>query len=485
MTAVPPLKPVLWDRDEAAAATGATAYGDPWQATGVSIDSRSIEPGDLFIALRGPNNDGHRFAATALAAGAAAALVDHHPEGAPANAPCLIVEDTAAALWALAAHARARTGAQVVGVTGSVGKTSAKETLMACFEAAGLTAHGTVGNLNNHWGVPLTLARMPRATEAAVIEMGMNHAGEIAPLSELARPDVSLITTIAPAHLENFDSITGIAKAKAEIFAGQAPGTVAILPAETAEAAVLVTAAEQAGLTVRRFGVTTDCDYRLSSYTPGVDRSDVAIELAGQWMRVCLGVTGEHMAINATGVIGVCLALGLDADQVAPGLMRMRLMKGRGERRRIHLPTGPLLLIDESYNASPTAMTAALRSLGAIDPAAGGRRIAVLGDMLELGEEGPAFHAGLLKPLTEYGIDQVFTCGPQMQRLFDALPDKMRGETRATSAELAPVVIERLRPNDMVMVKGSLGSGMALVIKTIESAGGPGPVLLEALQDAF
>jgi UDP-N-acetylmuramoyl-tripeptide--D-alanyl-D-alanine ligase len=373
----------------------------------------------------------------------------------------------------------------VVGVTGSVGKTSAKETLMACFEAAGLTVHGTIGNLNNHWGVPLTLARMPRATEAAVIEMGMNHAGEIAPLSKLARPAVSLITAIAPAHLENFGTITGIAQAKAEIFVGQEPGTVTILPAETAEAAVLVAAAAQAGLTVRRFGVTTDCDYRLSSYTPGVDRSDVAIELAGQWMRVRLGVTGEHMAINATGVIGVCLALGLDAGQVAPGLMRMRLMKGRGARRRVHLPTGPVLLIDESYNASPTAMAAALRSLGAIDPAAGGRRIAVLGDMLELGKEGPAFHAGLLKPVTGFGIDLVFTCGPQMQRLFDALPKKMRGGTRSTSAALAPVVIQQLRPNDIVMVKGSLGSGMAQVIKAIESAGSPDPILPEALQDVL
>jgi len=446
----------LWDSAGLRAATGGEVP-DGLAVTGVSIDSRGVGPGELFVALRDAR-DGHDFVPDALARGAALAMVDRDVPG----APLLRVGDTLAGLTALGAAGRARAAGRFVAVTGSVGKTSTKEMLAAGLAACG-SVHAAVASYNNHWGVPLTLARMPAASDYGVIEVGMNTRGEIAPLSRLARPHVAVITTIAPAHLGRLGSIEAIAEEKADIVAGLEPGGVAVLPADGPQAALLRRRAEAAGVSVVTFGEGGDA--RLVGWEGGAERQSFRVALRGDEFAVTLGVPGRHMAMNAAASIAAAQALGADPVRFSEGLSTFSALAGRGARVAIPLPGGNATLLDESYNANTVSMRAALAVLAA---QTGKRRVAVLGDMLELGDEGAAMHAALASDAAD-AADIVFTSGPQMAALHAALPAGRRGAHAPDSAALAPVVAETLRAGDAVLVKGSLGSRMALVVRAIKA----------------
>ncbi|MEQ8653097.1 MAG: UDP-N-acetylmuramoyl-tripeptide--D-alanyl-D-alanine ligase [Kiloniellales bacterium] len=461
----------LWTAAEAAEATGGRATGT-WSASGVAIDSRTIEPGDLFIAIEGPNFDGHDFVGKALEAGAVAALVHRRSADFPRDAPLLEVQDTLKALGALGEAARKRTQARCLGITGSVGKTSSKEMLRAALATAGRT-YASVASFNNHWGVPLSLARMPLDAQFGVFEMGMNHAGEIRELVAIVRPEVALITQIAPAHIAFFpDGLDGIAAAKAEIFEGLQAGGTAVINADAPRAAILLKKAKQQGARIVTFGAAEEADYRLLKHEDGIT-SRVSAALPSGSLTFSLGLPGRHMALNALGVIAAAVAVDIDPAVAASGLESLRPLRGRGARRQIDLPDGgTITLIDEGYNANPTSVAAALGLLAACRPGDGGRRIAVLGDMLELGEAAGAMHAGLSEAVISAGTDLLFTCGTEMQALQEALPSAIRAAHRATSAELAPVLLDTLQPGDAVLVKGSLGSKMANIIAALEGLAG-------------
>ena len=458
-------RPVLWTSDEAASATRGRS-GGTWCARGVSIDSRTLERGDLFVALQGPSFDGHDFVAAAFERGAAAALVSRAP-AMPGNGPLLHVSDTMGGLEDLARAARARCRAKVVAVTGSVGKTGTKEALRQALAAQGAT-HASGGNLNNHWGVPLSLARMPADTEFAVLEAGMNHAGELTPLSAMIRPQVAIITNVEPVHLEFFSSVSAIADAKAEILSGLEPGGVAVLNRDNAHFERLREAAAAHGLRVLSFGRHEASDVRMLRHKPQADHGCVAADVAGRTVTYRIGAPGDHWALNSLAVLAAVEALGADLPRAAAALADVRAAPGRGGRRRIALAGGGHVdLIDESYNASPPAVRAAITLLAAQTPDEGGRRIAVLGDMLELGEGARELHAGLADDLVAAGIDRVFACGPHMAALFEALPAALRGRHAADSEALTPLVKAAVRAGDVVMVKGSLGSRMAPVVAAL------------------
>ncbi|WP_137178406.1 UDP-N-acetylmuramoyl-tripeptide--D-alanyl-D-alanine ligase [Roseomonas sp. AR75] len=452
----------LWTSAELRAATGGTLAGEV-AVTGISIDTRSLQPGDLFVALRDAR-DGHDFVSEALAKGAAAALVDRDPPGVAADAPLLRVGDTLAALTALGAAARERNSGKFVGVTGSVGKTTTKEMLRVAFGALGRT-HAATASYNNHWGVPLTLARMPRDAEYAIIEMGMNNRGEIAPLSRLARPHVAVITTIGTSHIGRLGSQAAIAEEKADVLLGLERGGAAVLPADTPFLPRLLERAKEAGATVLTFGESARAEIQLTDYVAEAERGTARLLMDGLPLSVHLGAPGLHLAINACAAIAAVHALGGDVVAAAEALSGFDVGAGRGARRRLALPGGTALLLDDSYNASPISIRAALSVLGVQDAA---RRIVALGDMLELGPGGPAMHAELA-PDVAAAADLVYACGPLMRHLFDALPAAKRGAHVADSAALAPLLAESLRPGDAVLVKGSLGSRMALVVAALAS----------------
>jgi UDP-N-acetylmuramoyl-tripeptide--D-alanyl-D-alanine ligase len=459
-------EPVLWTAGDAAAATGGRATSS-WRATGVSIDSRTVRPGDLFVALRGPKNDGHDYVAGALAAGAAAALVDHVPAGLE-SAPLLVVADTFDALNALARAARRRCRARIVAVTGSVGKTSVKEALKLALSRQAKTA-ATVGNLNNQWGVPLSLARMAPDTVYGVFEMGMNHPGELTPLSQLVQPDVAVITTIAPAHTEFFETIGEIADAKAEIFNGMRGGT-AVLNRDNAYFATLAVAAFGRGLDrIVGFGAHPDAAARVESWTPSAEGSTVQASINGRRLIYRIAQPGRHWVINSLAVLAAVDALGADLAAAAAALTELPATKGRGERHQIAYHGGDFLLIDDSYNASPASMRASFEILSISGPGHGGRRIAVLGDMLELGPNADELHAGLAPALLSSGVDLVFTAGTHMRHLHEALPRDKRGGHAATAEALAPLVVSAVRPGDVITVKGSFGSRMAVIVGALKS----------------
>ncbi len=452
----------LWTASEAAAATGGAPCG-LWEATGVALDSRSVSAGDLFVAVAGANRDGHCFVRQALASGAAAALVSRD---CGADVPALRVPDTRAGLYALARAARARSTARIAAVTGSVGKTGCKELLARLLERAGRT-EASRGNLNNDWGVPLSLARLPRDAAFAVFELGMNHAGEIAPLSRLVRPHAALVTAIAPAHTAFFDSLAAIADAKAEIFGGLEEGGAAVINADTPHADRLAAAAERAGARVLRFSRQAG-DAVLLAAALDAEGSDVTAEIDGRQIQFRLGAPGAHWVCNALGALLVLQALDVAPDPDV--LAEFRPLAGRGARRSV----GGWTLIDDSYNASPAAIRAALDVLGLTMPGAGGRRIAVLGDMLELGADAGAAHAALAAPVADAGVDLVFAAGPGMRELFDRLPPALRGAHMPDTAALAPFVAEAAAPGDVVLVKGSLGMNMKAVIAALEQPAGKG-----------
>lgn len=469
----------LWTAAEASAATGGQTTTD-WAATGVSIDTRTLEKGDLFVALT-DQRDGHDFVAQALEKGAAAALVARAPEGLGPDAPLLIVEDVQRALEDLSRVARARMSGKVAAVTGSVGKTSTKEMLLAMLSDQGRT-HASVDSYNNHWGVPLTLARMPADTEYAVIEIGMNHPGEIAPLSKMAQPHVALVTTVAPAHLEAFENIAGIAVEKASIFEGVVQGGIAVLNADVETSAILMAKAQDCKLRDITFG-EHGYDFKLIAADLQQDVTVVRAEMAEAPILYKISSPGRHFAMNALGAIAVMAALRTDVALALGSLGRWRPYKGRGQRERIHLDLVDtrlsLDLIDDSYNANPTSVAAALEVLAAarvtndIGRVSKGRRIAYLGDMKELGDDEIALHAGLAHLTATKQIDIIHCVGPLMRSLYDILPQAQRGAWFATSAEAAARVKSHLDSGDVVLAKGSLSMKLALVVDAIRKMGHP------------
>ena len=460
----------LWTTDAMATATAAARQGVlPPSISGISIDSRSIEPGEAFVAIQGDNRDGHQFVTAALAgkAGLAVVAADRRDQF-PADAPLLVVPDVLAALRDLAGAARLRTHAKVIGVTGSVGKTSTKEALRLALAKDGET-HASVASYNNHWGVPLSLARCPASARYVVLEMGMNHAGEIAPLSRLARPDVVLITTIAPVHLEFFGSLTKIADAKAEIFLGLKWDGVAILNRDIPQFAHLQRHASEAGVSrVVSFGEHAKADARLIKCALQPHCSTVQADILGTGLTYKIGAPGRHMVLNSLAVLAVAALVGADLALAALALAELKAISGRGAPIDLDLPGGHALVIDESYNANPASVDAALALLGQAPVGTQGRRIAVLGDMLELGPQGKALHRGLVAPVEANSVDLVFCCGPLMHSLWQALPASRRGGYAEDSAALEAQVVPAIRAGDVVMVKGSLGSRMAPIVKALQ-----------------
>lgn len=454
----------LWTAAEAAAATGAAAVGT-WTASGVAIDSRTVAPGDLFVALAGPNHDGHDYVSQALAAGAAAAMVHRAVEGVDPGR-LLRVNDTLEGLRRLGVAARARMAGKVIAVTGSVGKTGTKEMLKLALERQGAT-HASVGSFNNHWGVPLSLARMPRDTVFGVFELGMNHPGEIAPLTRMVRPHVAIVTTVEAVHLEFFASTEQIADAKAEIFEGLEPGGVAVLNRDNRHFHRLAAAAKAHGARVAGFGSHIEAEARLLDCALDPDACSVFALVGDHAIGYVIGVPGLQWAMNSLAALLACAAAGANVDAAARALSAMAPPKGRGARHVVALGRGHIAVIDESYNASPVSVRAAIATLAAARPAKGAKRIAVLGDMLELGEQSDALHEALAEPLVERGIDLVFTAGRRMERLNAALPEAMRGGHADSSAQLAPLVCAAVAPGDVVMVKGSAGSRMAVVVQAL------------------
>ncbi|WP_341861929.1 UDP-N-acetylmuramoyl-tripeptide--D-alanyl-D-alanine ligase [Gymnodinialimonas sp. 57CJ19] len=460
----------LWTASEAAEATGGTASGT-WEATGVSIDTRTIQPGDLFVALAAAR-DGHEFVAQALDAGAVAALVSHVPDGVD-PAKCLVVDAVLPALERLGQAARARTDAKVIAITGSVGKTTAKEMLKQALTGQG-NVHAAVASYNNHWGVPLTLARMPADTDFAVIEIGMSNPGEIAPLARMARPHVAMITTIAPAHLEAFGVIEGIAAEKAAIFDGLEPGGVAIIPLDVSTSGILIDAAKAKGAEIVTFGEAEGADLRLTDVMLSEDSTVMRIATAEGGRLAKLSVSGRHYASNAVGVICAVAAAGADPTQAAMMLSHWQPVEGRGQRERITLSRTDdiaIELIDDAFNANPASLAAGLEVLAAITPQRGGRRIAVLGDMLELGEARDQMHADVAKLPSMDAVDVVHTCGTLMAHLHAALPGAKRGLHEATAQDLCRVLPRSLRPGDVVLVKGSKGSKVSVVVDALRKLG--------------
>ncbi len=490
----------LWAFEEIAAATGA-ALPAGGAATGVSIDSRTLEAGDLFVAIRGEHADGHKFVEAAFERGASAAIVEAgyrgiapHPvplpmgEGTPSQTaprdslshgeragvrgdsfvlghdpsparPLFRVPDTLEALNALGRAARIRPEARIAAVTGSAGKTGTKEMLRVMLGRSGRT-HASEKSYNNLWGVPLSLARMPEDTRFGVFEIGMNHAGEIAPLTRLVRPHIAIVTCVAPVHIEFFDSTTAIADAKAEIFEGLEQGGAAILPLGNEHFERLAAHARRHGATLVPFGEAAEGGAHLLHLEPGDAGSKVTANILGSKLAFTLGVPGRHLALNAIAALAAVELMGGDLEAAAAALASFEAPEGRGARARFETPEGTVLIIDETYNANPASMAAALGVLGSIPRTQYRRRVAVLGDMLELGNAGPQYHEGLKSAIDSNDIDLVFCAGPLMARLYAALPGEKRGGLANSSRELLPAVLEAVRGGDAVTVKGSLGSRM-------------------------
>jgi UDP-N-acetylmuramoyl-tripeptide--D-alanyl-D-alanine ligase len=472
----------LWTSADAAAATGGmpTAH---WAAGGVSIDSRTIAPGDLFVALTAAR-DGHDFAAAAFARGAAAALVSRIPEGLPAGAPLLVVPDVQGALEDLGRAGRARARARVAAITGSVGKTSAKEMLRAIFAAQGRT-HASEASYNNQWGVPLTLARMPADTDFAVIEIGMNQPGEIAPLARQARPHAVMVTTVGAAHLEAFGTLDAIAVEKASICEGLEPAGTAVLHGDIPQTPILMAAAQRAGARIVTFGTGPANHHRLTDIRV---RDGATVGQGRAWRSPFLlkvATEGRHFAVNALGVLALATALSADRARALIALSEWSPPAGRGTRERLALSGAQegetLDLIDDAFNANPSSMGAALAVLAATTPANGqgrvgrGRRIAILGDMLELGPAETALHAALAADPAMARIDLVHAAGPRMRALHEALPDARRGRWAATAEDLVPHLRRLVDAGDVVLVKGSKGSRISLVVDAIRKLGQQAP----------
>jgi UDP-N-acetylmuramoyl-tripeptide--D-alanyl-D-alanine ligase len=459
----------LWTCDALLAAVKGRVQGKPAAAiTGISIDSRTIGKGEAFFAIKGDRVDGHDYVANAAAAGAGVSVVSEARLGEmPKDAPLIVVPDVLEALRMLARAARVRSSAKIIAVTGSVGKTSSKEMLKLALAQDGET-HASAASYNNHWGVPLSLARLPMSARYGVFELGMNHAGELTPLSALVRPHVALITTIEPVHIEYFPSIEAIADAKAEIFAGVETDGAAVLNRDNPHFERLAAAGKTAGVKrIVGFGENPTSEARLLDAALGADRSTVRANILGGEVAYKLGTPGRHVVQNSLGVLAAVKLAGAELALAALALANLTPPKGRGQRLMLKLPGGEALLLDESYNANPASMRAAIDVLGRTPVGPKGRRIAVLGDMLELGAEANALHTGLAKSLAAAKVDLVFCAGPLMKALYEALPPARRGGYAESAQRIEPEVLSALSPGDAVMIKGSNASRMHAIAATL------------------
>jgi UDP-N-acetylmuramoyl-tripeptide--D-alanyl-D-alanine ligase len=460
----------LWALDALVAAMGGRIVGAPAsEITGISIDSRTIEASEAFFAIKGDVHDGHRFVDKALERGAALAVVaEEKLADLPPDGRYVVVSDVLEALVRLGEAARERTSARIIAVTGSVGKTSTKEALRHVLARQG-RVHASAASFNNHWGVPLTLARMPADSAYGVFEIGMNHAHEITPLTRMVRPHVAVVTTIAPVHLEFFASVADIARAKGEIFLGVEPGGAAVINGDIPEADILEAAAREAGVErIVRFGEGAGNAAQLKQLILRPDGTVAHGVILGERVTWKIGAPGRHMAVNSLAVLAAASLAGADLALAALALADLAAAKGRGAQHVLEIGHDSFTLIDESYNANPASMRAAIELLGQTPVGLRGRRIAVLGDMLELGEAGPQLHAALRDPLSRAGIDKVYCSGPLMRSLWHALSPDQRGAYAETSAELAPIVLSGVGPGDAVMVKGSNGSRMAPLVEALK-----------------
>ena len=460
----------LWATAEMAAAMRAGRQGAlPQTISGISIDTRTLDRGEAFFAIKGDARDGHDFVPAALGAGAGLAVVAREKRsGFPADAPLLIVEDVLEGLRDLGRAARARSPAQVIAVTGSVGKTSTKEALRLALSADGET-HASAASYNNHWGVPLSLARLSHSAKYAVFEIGMNHAGEITPLVKMARPHVAIVTAIAPVHLEFFGTLEKIAEAKAEIFLGIEKDGTAVINRDSPQFDQLARAAKHAGVShIVGFGEHAQAEARLVKLALKDECSCVQANILGADVTYKLGAPGKHLALNSLAVLAAASLAHADLALAALALSRLEPATGRGTRITLTVPGGTALLIDESYNANPASMHAALALLGQGTTGSRGRRIAVLGDMLELGAQGPELHRQISEAVQENRVDLVFCSGPLMKSLWEALPSSRRGGYAETSAALESAVLDAVGAGDAIMVKGSFGSKMGPIVKALQ-----------------
>ena len=461
---------LLWTSEALVEATEGRPFGTmPAGVTGISIDSRTLKPGEAFFAIKGEAMDGHDFVTAAIKAGAGVLVVSEErlPAFGRLTTPMIVVPDVLAALEKLGVAARARSKAKIIAVTGSVGKTTTKEALRHGLSAVG-KVHASAASFNNHWGVPLTLARMAEDCDYGVFEIGMNHPDEIRPLVRMVRPHVAIVTLIAPAHLGFFRNLDEIAKAKAEIFEGIVPGGAALLNRDDPRTKLLAKLARAAGVEhLYGFGENARANYRLLDCVQAADHSMITARIAGKDVRARIGAPGRHIVQNALAVLGAAHLVGADVATVAAALASLTPEQGRGRRHRLDLAGGTATLIDESYNANPASMRAALALLRDAPVAEGGRRVAVLGDMLELGEHSPKLHAGLAEPVMEAGADVVLLAGPEMAHLAGALPAELGVEYRPSAEELKPVLLAALRPGDVVMVKSSKGIGFSRLVDAL------------------
>lgn len=464
-------KKILWTSKDAAAATKGEASA-PFDATGISIDSRTLKPGDLFIALKGDSLDGHNYVELAFKAGASAAIVSKDYAAKDGHGPLLRVADTMKALEDLGRASRARTSAVVIGVTGSAGKTGTKEMLATMFGALGVT-HASKKSFNNHWGVPLSLALLPQDAQYAIFEMGMNHAGEMTVLSQQVGPQIVMITTIEPAHIEHFKTVEAIADAKAEIFLGMEESGIAVLNVDNPHFQRLKTAAEKRGIRkIYAFGEDEAAQARLVDCTLHADSSRATADILGERVKYRINIPGKHIVHNSLGALAVVKAAGGNLGKAVEALKNAEPTEGRGNRHSVVIEEGqpPVTIIDESYNANPASMLAAFGVFEMVARQGGGRRIAVLGDMLELGRDGPRLHAELANPLLRAKCDLLFCCGLQMDALYQALPPGWRGAHTGDSRALVPHVLEAVKPGDVLLVKGSAGSKMGYIVHALQAA---------------
>ena len=466
----------LWKTDHMIAAMAGRPVGAmPEGVGGISIDSRDIAPGDAFFAIKGDRVDGHDYANVAAANGAGVLVVSETklPALGRINAPMIVVQDVLEAMERLGRAARARARARIIAVTGSVGKTTTKEMLRHVLSACG-RVHYSPASFNNHWGVPLTLARLPEDADYGIFEIGMNHPDEIRPLVKMVRPHVAIITTIAAAHLGNFSGIEEIAAAKAEIFEGVTDDGHVLINRDNDQFEFLERAATACGIAdIHSFGAHVKADFRLVDYQSEGEAATFWAVIGGRTIEVALRAPGRHIAENAVAVLAACSLAGADLDRVVAAFGSVAAARGRGERLRLGAADGVFTVIDESYNANPASVQAALALLAAARPTKGGRRIAILGDMLELGEHGPALHAGLFEPMDAAGVDVLYAAGPLMANLWERVPAHKRGAYAETSDAICDKLLAGLQAGDVVMVKGSLGSRMGPLAEAIRAAHPP------------
>ena len=461
---------LLWTSDALVEAIeGRPISQMPEGITGISIDSRSLKPGDAFFAIKGDAMDGHDFATAAIKAGAALLVVSEGklPALGHLGAPMIVVPDVLAALEKVGVAARARSRARIIAVTGSVGKTSTKEALRHALSSVS-KVHASSASFNNHWGVPLTLARLPEDFDYAVFEIGMNHPGEISPLVRMVQPHIAVVTLIATAHIGFFRNLDEIAKAKAEIFEGVESGGAVLLNRDDGRFKLLEKFARYAGIdNVMSYGENARSTFRLLKCTLEADHSMIVVRIDGRDIPVRIGAPGRHIVQNALAVLGAAHLCGADVPTVATALAAMTAESGRGNRHVLQLPDGPITLIDESYNANPASMKAAIELLDATPVYGAGRRIAVLGDMFELGSYSTKLHSVLAELIGSSRTDMVMMAGPEMKALADTLPEGFRAEYRSGVEELKSVLFKTLQPGDAVMIKSSKGFGFNFLVDAL------------------